>query len=178
MHSSSGRLRCDQASNLCCLLDRDHVEFQSARGLATAPPGCMVGLMAPPIFRSNTSRRPAHSFIGQSCVSNIRNAVALLLSSSGAYTKFRFDYLHIHNTIDYPMSGSIEGGGSQMQTARIHSKYIVNPTKLSAVLREQLGDGTYEVEMRQNIYNIKSQSGIDMYAFQRIRTILTQSKTS
>ncbi|KAI6084487.1 hypothetical protein F4821DRAFT_261863 [Hypoxylon rubiginosum] len=43
----------------------------------------------------------------------------------------------------------------------IHSKYVPNPKSLNDILSEEFGEGGFEIEMRHNIYNVKSKTKLN-----------------
>ncbi|KAI0882888.1 uncharacterized protein GGS22DRAFT_169009 [Annulohypoxylon maeteangense] len=60
----------------------------------------------------------------------------------------------------------------------VPSKYIPNPIGLSRILLEELGKGGFEVEMRHNIYNIKSKTELNPCTIEKIRELSRSLTTS
>ncbi|KAI0380676.1 hypothetical protein F5Y04DRAFT_289360 [Hypomontagnella monticulosa] len=50
----------------------------------------------------------------------------------------------------------------------IHSKYVPSSKKLNVALQDVLGKGEFEVEMRHNIYNIKSKTKLSKCTIDKI----------
>ncbi|KAI1214231.1 uncharacterized protein F4807DRAFT_407140 [Annulohypoxylon truncatum] len=51
----------------------------------------------------------------------------------------------------------------------IPSKYIPNPGELNDILTSDVGKGEFELEMRHNVYNIKSKAKLTHGTIQKIR---------
>ncbi|TVY23263.1 hypothetical protein LHYA1_G007944 [Lachnellula hyalina] len=47
----------------------------------------------------------------------------------------------------------------------LHSKYVSSPRRLSTELKDLLGPGQYKVEMRHNVYNIRTSKEFDLHEF-------------
>ncbi|KAI0891429.1 hypothetical protein F4806DRAFT_482526 [Annulohypoxylon nitens] len=57
---------------------------------------------------------------------------------------------------DSPRKDDIEGKDESMCITQIKAKYIPDTRILKIVLDKKLGEGQFHVEMRQNIYTIRS----------------------
>lgn len=60
----------------------------------------------------------------------------------------------------------------------IHSKYVPSPRILNDILREEFGEGGFSIEMRHNVYNIKSKAKLDNFTIQKIRKLSSSGKES
>ncbi|KAI1086956.1 hypothetical protein F5B19DRAFT_477332 [Rostrohypoxylon terebratum] len=60
----------------------------------------------------------------------------------------------------------------------VHSKFIPSPKGLSYILLQELGKGEFEVEMRHNIYNIKSKTELNPCTIKKIRELSMSLRTS
>lgn len=58
----------------------------------------------------------------------------------------------------------------------IHSKYVPNPKSLNDILSEEFGEGGFEIEMRHNIYNVKSKTKLNSHTIDRIRELSSLGK--
>ncbi|KAF8862501.1 hypothetical protein BDZ45DRAFT_739145 [Acephala macrosclerotiorum] len=61
------------------------------------------------------------------------------------------------------MSATPELHFDEMTVERsLHSKFVSSPQRLSTELKDLLGPGQYKVEMRHNVYNIRSSKDFDL----------------
>ncbi|KAI1774284.1 hypothetical protein F4818DRAFT_419466 [Hypoxylon cercidicola] len=60
----------------------------------------------------------------------------------------------------------------------IHSKYVPSPTRLNDILREEIGEGEFEIEMRHNIYNVKSREKLNTLTIAKIRKLSNSGRES
>ncbi|KAI1415565.1 hypothetical protein F5Y13DRAFT_156312 [Hypoxylon sp. FL1857] len=76
------------------------------------------------------------------------------------------------------MSYEAENTASFKVHTMIHSKYVPSSKGLSIILLEELGEGKFEVEMRHNIYDIKSSAELNPRTLQKIRELSKSLKVS
>ncbi|KAI1370665.1 hypothetical protein F4677DRAFT_437816 [Hypoxylon crocopeplum] len=76
------------------------------------------------------------------------------------------------------MTCKAEYGVTPYTHITIHSKFVPSPRRLSEILTAELGVGTYEVEMRHNIYDIRSRRGLDPDVINKIRELSRSLRVS